>query len=239
MKTTLCVLALAALVTGCGGSQPRPEVASPAPVIKVPERAPYTIGIGDKIEIKFPYYPGYSAFLVVRPDGAITVPEVGEIIVEGMTPLEVQAIIKARFAQIVAEPEVSVIVAEASGQKIFVFGEVKMAGAQDLKGTMTLLDAVATAGGATYMAKQDEVVLIRRSPDGVFAGSKHNLEKIIEGRAENPYLMARDVVYVPISSIGKVNVFVDQFFTQLSPFWYFLIAGKEVINPEGTYIIGR
>jgi hypothetical protein len=48
-----------------------------------------------------------------------------------------------------------------------------------------------------------------------------------------------DVVYVPMTFIAKVDVFVDQFFAKLTPTWYFFIAGREVLNPEGRYIIGR
>jgi protein involved in polysaccharide export with SLBB domain len=239
LKTTLCLLAIAMLLAGCGGLQPKPEVSPEAPaVIKLPERAPYRLGLGDKLEIRFPYYKDYNTLATVRPDGAITVPQVGEIVVEGMTPLELEGIIRARFAQLVAHPEVSVLVTDASGLRVFIFGEVRMAGARDLTGSMTLLDAIAEAGGVTYLAKQDDIVLIRRSPEGAFVGSKHNLEKIIDGRAENPYLMGRDVIYVPMSAIGKVDVFVDQFFEQITPVWDFYIRGREAVDPKRQYIFG-
>jgi polysaccharide export outer membrane protein len=241
LKTvTLGVLVVLIVIAGCGGSKPQQEVAPAAPPrIDLPERIPYKIGLGDQLDIRFPYYPMYNVSLTVRPDGAISMPHVGEVVAEGMEPMELEKLIRARYAEIVAQPEVSVMVQGASDLKIFVFGEVRVPGAHELAGPMTLLDAIAGAGGVTYLARKDNVVLIRRTGDGGFVGSKINLEDILDGRGENPRLMARDVIYVPLSAVGKVDVFVDQFFANLTPAWYFLIAGKEVINPEGKYIFGR
>jgi protein involved in polysaccharide export with SLBB domain len=240
LKTTLWMLAVAALLAGCGGSQPKPEAdLTASPVIKLPERPPYEIGLGDKLEIKFLYNSGYDAFVVVRPDGAITVPGAGEIAAEGLTPLELEGIIRSRLAQILAYPEVSVSVADASGLKVFIFGEVNHPGVHDLRGPMTLLDAIAGAGGVTYLGKQDNIILMRQSADGAFVGSKHDLEKIMDGREENPYLSGRDVIYVPMSAVGKVDLFVNHFFTQITPMWYFFIAGREAVDPNDKYLFGQ
>jgi polysaccharide export outer membrane protein len=170
----------------------------------------------------------------------VTVPLVGEVHAEGMRPSELEDVIRARYAEVLVEPEVSVIVTEFANQRVFVFGEVLDPGAIDLKGSSTVLDAVAEAGGITPAGRTDSIILIRQQPDGMFAGTRVNLQDLLAGRpGESLVLKPRDVVYVPMTFIAKVDVFVDQFFAKLTPAWYFFIAGREVLNPEGRYIIGR
>lgn len=260
--SVLVLLASALIAAGCGA--PKPEVeqdlagqsegageeAAEAPAdtvetpvlpdIVVPERDPYRLTVGDLIGVRFFYYPAYNVSLVVRPDGYVTVPLVGEVQAEGMRPSELEAIIRAKYAQVLVEPEVSVIVTEFANQRVFVFGEVNDPGAIELRGASTVLDAVAEAGGITYNGRNDSIVLIRQQPDGMFSGTRINLQDLLAGRSgENMMLKPRDVVYVPMTFIAKVDVFVDQFFAKLTPTWYFFIAGREVLNPEGRYIIGR
>jgi polysaccharide export outer membrane protein len=260
----LLPVAVTLLALACGAPRPEPEqdltarpeseeetaqaVAAQAdtagaeepPVIVLPERDPYRMTVGDEISVWFFYYPAYNVGVVVRPDGYVTIPLVGEVKAEGMTPSELEAIVRDRYSRELAEPEVSVIVTEFADQRVFVFGEVYEPGAYAIRGSATVLDAVAEAGGMTYNGRTDSVILIRQQPDGTFAGTRVNLQDLLAGRpAEDTMLKPGDVVYVPMTFIAKVDVFVDQFFAKLTPTWYFFIAGREVLNPEGRYIIGR
>ncbi len=242
MRVALNVMLLLVVgIAGCAGSKAEPEIdAGQLIKISIPERPPYTIACGDLLSIKFFYYPSYDVNVRVRPDGMVTVPLLGEVKAEGMRPAELESLIRARYAQVLAEPEVSVIVMEFADQRIFVFGEVKQPGAYDLRGSMTVLDAIARAGGTTNFGRKDSIILIRKSEDGTFKGARINLEKILEeGGTGNLYLMPRDVIYVPMTYIAKVDVFVDQFFSRLSPALYFYIAGHEVFSPEGRFWLGR
>ncbi|MFH1219810.1 MAG: polysaccharide biosynthesis/export family protein [Candidatus Eisenbacteria bacterium] len=239
-KYALGFAVLLLLLAGCGGPKPQPEpILTATPQISLPEREPYKIGLGDALDVRFLYYPLYNVSLTVRPDGMITVPYVGQINVEGMSPLELESIIRSRYAEILTSPEVAVIVDKSSYQQVFIFGEVARPGAYDLRGPMTVLDAIASAGGLTSLGKKDSVVLIRKSKGEEFTGTKINLGKILDGHGSNAYMMARDVVYVPRSTIADIDLFVDQFFGRLLPVWYFYIYGKEVINPKATYLFGQ
>jgi protein involved in polysaccharide export with SLBB domain len=224
---------------GCGGPKPQPQLAPSAePQVNLPERAPFRFGVGDKLDIKFLYNPTYNVFVIVRSDGMITLPYIGDIYVEGMTPGDLQKQIQTRFAEIVVSPDVAVIVAESASQQIFIFGEVRTAGAYDLRGPMTLLDAIASAGGVNYTGRKDSIVLIRRAQDGKFVGTRVNLEDILDGHGSNVLLMPRDVIYVPATFIAKIDTFVEQFFTKITPTWYFFIAGHDTFYPGGNYILG-
>jgi polysaccharide export outer membrane protein len=252
--------AAALMLCGCGAPKPEPRVeaagpasgeegpavqggemgASSEPEIFLPPREPYRMTVGDDFSVHFFYYPNYNVRLVVRPDGMVTIPLVGEVHAEGMTPHELEQVIRERYAEVLAEPEVSVIITEFADQRVFVFGEVKGPGLYDLKGSFTVLDAVVAAGGITDKGRKDSIILIRQQQDGTFAGTRVNLEELLAGRRDaDVYLRPGDVVYVPMTFIAKVNVFVDQFFAGLTPAWLFFIAGREVLNPEGSYIIGR
>jgi polysaccharide export outer membrane protein len=245
------VLVMMIAVVGCGGSKPEPvvdvtseaEIDLPEPVaseaeITLPERVPYTLSVGDLLTIKFFYYPSYDLNVYVRPDGAVTVPLLGEVFVEGMKPSELEDMIRARYSEVLAEPEVSVIVLEFPQPRAFVFGEVLSPGAVFLKGSMTIVDAIAAAGGPRDTAKMGSVVLIRRTNDGKYVGSRVNIKSILGSEdGENLYLMASDVVYVPRSTIAKVDLFVEQFFSRITPAWIFYIYGDRVLNAAGEDII--
>jgi polysaccharide export outer membrane protein len=207
--------------------------------VEMPERPPYRMRVGDKLLIRFFYYPGYNLEVFVRSDGVVTIPSLGEVRAEGMTPRELEDIIRTHYAQILAEPTVSVIVQQPANEQVFVLGEVRTPRAVDYTAASTVMQLIASAGGVTTAAKKNSVILIRRRPEGDFGGTKLNLEDVLDGRAADVDLLPRDVVYVPMSSIARVDLFVNQFFQEISPVLYFYITGSEIFDPEGKFFIGR
>jgi protein involved in polysaccharide export with SLBB domain len=165
---------------------------------------------------------------------------VGEVMAAGMKPTDLETVIRSRYAEVVAEPEVAVIVAEFADQTIFVFGEVQKPGAYPLAGSMTLLDALARAGGVAETGKAGSVILMRRTDTGDYSGRKVDLNAVLGTEAvESTPLMPRDVIYVPKTAIAKVDLFVSQFFRELSPAWLFYLYGHQVLTREGRVIIGQ
>jgi len=244
----LCLLAVF-LGANCGGSGAKPQ-ADLAPggsegevaqeEIWLPESQPYRITLGDALSIQFFYYAHYNFIAVVRPDGMVTIPLMGEVKAVGMRPVELEQLIRAHYTEVVAEPEVAVLVTEFANQRVFVFGEVGQPGGYPLMGEMTVLDAVAVAGGIQKGGGGNSVILMRKSPNGRYAARKIDLDAKIRGRdSEIVYLAPADIVYVPLSAIGKVDKFVDQFFLKLSPAWRFYILGRNVIDSEGQTLISE
>lgn len=234
----ITILVAIGILVGCGGKPQAPPMLTEENPIVLPERPVYKIGVGDILLIKFFYYPNYDIDVTVRPDGMVTIPLVGEVKAEGMTPLELEQVIRAKYAEILVEPEVSVIVRYFAQQRVFVFGEVRNPGAIAYSGAMTIIDAIASAGGHSTSAKLGSVILMRRQPDGNYVGSRLNLQAMLEGKEPKiTYLMPQDIVYVPMSNIAKVNVFVEQFFARITPAWLFMIYGREAIERTGNLII--
>jgi polysaccharide export outer membrane protein len=244
----LCLLVVL-LGAGCGGSGAKPETElapggaegeTAIEEVWLPESQPYRMTVGDALSINFFYYPLYNLAAVVRPDGMVTIPLMGDVKAAGMKPVELEQMIRTRYAEVLAEPEVAVMVTNFGNQRVFVFGEVAEPGAYPLMGEMTVVDAVVVAGGIRQDARRDGLILMRKSSDGHYVAKKIDLEAKIRGReSEIVYLAPADIVYVPLSAIGKVDRFVDQFFGQLTPAWRFYILGRDVIDPEGQTIISR
>jgi polysaccharide export outer membrane protein len=243
----LCLLVLV-VAAGCGGSGARPEadISTAADregtetALVLPEPAPYRLAAGDVLNVNFFYYKQYNFSTVVRPDGMITVPLMGEVKALGMKPADLQDLIKEHYADLISEPEVSVMVVEFANQRYFVFGEVHSPGAYPLLGSMTLLDAIAQAGDIKPSGRDDNVILMRKGDDGRYSAHIIDVDAKLKGREmEVVYLTPTDIIYVPMTTIGKVDEFVNQFFVGLSPAWRFYLLGREVLEAEGTTVISQ
>lgn len=235
---TICIFVALGILVGCGGKPQPPIAPTDDSSIVLPERPVYKIAVGDILGIRFFYYPNYDIDVTVRPDGMVTIPLVGETQAEGLTPSELERVIRSKYAEVLVEPEVSVIVRQFAEQRIFVFGEVRIPGAIAYSGAMTIIDAIAYAGGHLPSADLSSVILMRRQPNGKYAGHRVDVQTMLRGKnPELVYLLPKDIVYVPMSNIAKVNVFVDQFFARISPAWLFMIYGREAV--EGTGVIIR
>jgi polysaccharide export outer membrane protein len=244
----LCLLAVV-FAAGCGGpgAKPQTDLDSADPEeegtyedVWLPEAQPYRMTVGDALTIKFFYYPLYDFSTLVRPDGMVSIPLMGEVKAAGTRPSDLESMIRERYTEIVAEPEVSVLVTEFGNQRVFVFGEVRVPGPYPLIGEMTVIDAVIAAGGVQAAGRSNGVVLMRKTPGGRYVARQVDIAAKIQGRDDEiVYLAPSDIVYVPMSAIGKLDRFVDQFFNKLSPAWRFYIMGRDVIDPERQTIISQ
>ncbi|MEO5937361.1 MAG: polysaccharide biosynthesis/export family protein [Terriglobales bacterium] len=162
-------------------------------------RPDYVIGVDDVLGINVWREPEMSRVVAVRPDGKITLPLLGEFVADGKTPLELEAIIVEKIQTLVTNPEVSVIVQEIRSQKFNVVGEVMKPGTYMLASGMTVLDAMAVAGGLKDFAKPKKMYILRKYRDGTSVRLSVNYPKIIAGEApgQNIALETRDTIVVP------------------------------------------
>ena len=124
----------------------------------------------------------------------ISLPLAGEIQAAGKTAHELQMEITSKLREFIADPVVSVIVKEINSPKISVFGEVRKPDVFPIKQRMTVLNAIALAGGFTEFAKRNRVMVIRAGSSGQ-ERIKLNLERLIKDGAPF-YLQASDTVFV-------------------------------------------
>ena len=197
---------------GTSGTAPAPP-AAPAPVgtagaaaVPAPAPAPratatsgrpwhdqdYKLGPGDKLRIEVYREPQLSQALQVRPDGKVTLPLVGDVIAAGRTPIELRDSISGSLKEYVTNPVVTVIVQEAVAAQVYVIGEVSQAGTQVMQGPLTVLQALAQAGGLKEFAKKGSIHVLRGTQKIPF-----DYKDAVNGRLAPMYLQPGDTIVVP------------------------------------------
>jgi polysaccharide export outer membrane protein len=168
----------------------------------------YRIGVGDKLSISVWDVPELSASVVVRPDGKISFFHVGDVRVEGHTPLEVKKKLSQALKSFVADPDVTVIVAEIDSQDLFIVGEVAKPGRYNLRKRISLMHLLALAGGVLPTADLQGAFVLRDDQrlDVDFMQLLHKSDM-----KQNKVLRGYDLVYIPnnlekgITVMGEIN----------------------------------
>jgi polysaccharide export outer membrane protein len=191
--------------------------AQQVPVPTAAEVPMYRLTSGDALDVKFDYVPELNDTVTVRPDGYISLQRIGEVRVQGLTPGELSEQLRARYATLLKQPELTVIVRQFAVQRVFVGGEVATPGMVPLHGQVTCLQAILSTGGPRASARLSEVVLLRHIGENQAEAYKLDLTKVIAGTASDTVLRPFDVVVVPRSRIAKVGQFVDNYINALLP----------------------
>ena len=161
--------------------------------------AKYVIGADDVLAIDVWHEQELSRVLPVRPDGKISLPLIGELAASGKTPLQLQDLIAQRLKDYLEHPQVTVIVQDAKSQTFNVMGEVQRPGSYAFGHPVTVLDAVALAGGFRDFAKSKKMYVLRTSADGSHQRLPFNYNDVIKGKnlSQNIVLQSHDTVVVP------------------------------------------
>ncbi|MCP4643244.1 MAG: hypothetical protein GY851_22545 [bacterium] len=158
----------------------------------------------------------------VRPDGRISVLRIGELQAAGFSVAELEATLDEACADAVMFNKVksSVDVVTVTGSRVYVGGEVGVAGVYPLAGAPTALQAIMMARGPSPNARMNNVIVMRRNPNGKPFIFKMNLHKALtKGYTENDIMLRPfDVIYVPRKMIVRANLFVEQYIEELIPF---------------------
>ena len=187
MKLRTTIFSLSLLAGGCA------HETTPPPAHPV---ADYRLGVDDVVDVAVWKDPALSATVPVRPDGKINLPMVGELDAVGHTPAEIQRVVQQRLAAYVAEPTVTVMVKEVHASRFYVVGEVQHPGAYPLTGALSVIQALALAGGPTEFASRGRMVVIR-SENGKPERYKVDFDDVMSGKADAITLMPGDTIYVP------------------------------------------
>jgi len=150
-------------------------------LVQQPKPAEYVIGPDDLLAVNVWKEPEISRNVPVRPDGKISLPLIGDLRADGRTPTQLQDEIRQKLLAYLSDPEVSVIVQEAKSQKFNILGEIERPGSYVLSHSMTVLDAIAVAGGFKDFAKTSKIYVLRISGDGSRACIPFNYKEVIKG----------------------------------------------------------
>jgi polysaccharide export outer membrane protein len=125
----------------------------------------YVIGEEDVLTVTVWKEKDLSGTAVVRPDGKITVPLVGELYVVGMKPAQLQKMLEEKFKPFITMAQVSVTVNQINSRKIYLIGQVVREGTVPINTSMTVLQVLAGAGGLRDFAKRKKIYLLRKQGD--------------------------------------------------------------------------
>ncbi len=181
------------------GNGPASAVADSGGPAGKPHDDSFVIGDDDVLSISVWKEPDVSRTLPVRSDGKISIPLAGEVQAAGLTPRQLEAAIAAKLASFISQPDVTVIVTEIRSQKFNILGQVTRPGSYPLTNSMTVLDAIALAGGFRDFAKEKSIYVLRQDGVGGETRMPFNYKDVIKGRKteENVKLQARDTIVVP------------------------------------------
>lgn len=189
------------------GEKPPADAADPnkmaAPAgAKTPAAAPvdsksYVIGAEDELRILVWNQAGMSGDFIVRPDGRISMPLIGDVQAADETPEQLAAEIvgKLKDGKILLDPNVSVQIAAVHSKKFYIEGEVNHPGAYDLVVPTTVMQGLVNAGGFRDFANEKKIVILREGGKTVL---HFNYKDVSRGKhlEQNVWLIPGDHIIV-------------------------------------------
>jgi polysaccharide export outer membrane protein len=188
------VLAVAVLAWLAGSAVAQELAAKPA-VRGSSASAGYVIGPADVLRITVWKEPELTGDVTVRLDGMITVPLLGDVQAAGRGPSQLAASLLTEFTRFVESPRVTVSVTQATSARVYVVGQMMKPGEFPLSGRMTVLKALALAGGFKEFAKPESIVIVREDQTVI----PFNYKRVADGKdvSQNVLLAAGDTIVVP------------------------------------------
>jgi len=177
MRALVCLGLTVALLAGCAGAGHPPCVEAPSAVVnaaaEVDGLASYRLGPGDRLRLTVFRQPDLSGQFALDGEGRLALPLIGEIPANGLTVRRLEAAIAQRFVEedLLREPRVAIEV--LTYRPFYVLGEVRRPGEYQYQDGMSVMNAIAYAGGFTYRANASGMTLVRDGcsyeapPDGL------------------------------------------------------------------------
>ncbi len=158
----------------------------------------YVIAPADVLEISIWGEQELTRQLVVRPDGKVSFPLIGDIAVAGKTTAELKNLVEDKIKAYIPEASATVIVSQLGSLQYYVIGKVAKPGMYNVSRPLSVLQALALAGGLTTFAKQNNISIIRHHGQKTMR-ILFNYEQVKKGEnlEQNILLERGDVVLVP------------------------------------------
>ena len=158
----------------------------------------YRVQAGDLLEISVWKEEGLQKDVLVRPNGGISFPLIGDLAAQGKSVEQIRSEIAARLTSYVPKPAVTVAVKQVVGNKVYVIGRVNNPGDFIVVQKIDVMQALSMAGGTTSFAKLNDIKILRR------VGNRQSVigfkyPEVVKGRnvEQNIILQSGDIVVVP------------------------------------------
>jgi protein involved in polysaccharide export with SLBB domain len=236
--TAAWVLAALALPRAAAGTEFTAE-----PPVDWAKVAEYRLQPGDELRLDFGFNLLENRYETadqkVRQDGRITVFPVGDILAAGLTPTELDSSITRALRGELREPRVTVTVVRSSASTVHVLGRVEKPGSYAVEGMLTVLRAISLAGGFKDDAARNSVLVFHRQAESDVQVARVPVDRMLKGaRLDQDYqLRPYDIVYVPRSTIGNVNVFSKQFFGEQGQMLSAIFIGWQLFHLDRIFLV--
>ncbi len=165
------------------------------------------LGPEDIISVDVFDKPNYSrANITIPPDGVISYPQIGRLLVAGRTVPDIEKEVREKLMEYIIDPQVTVQLVASHSQKIFVVGDVNTPGIYEMTRRMTVTEALSRAGYLTKYGDKKKIHVLRLQPDGNTAAMPLNLKEVEQGKRQDLYLVPGDTIVVP----GNLFKTIDQ-----------------------------
>jgi len=191
-----------------GTRAPGPQMATGPQMV---ERYPrYLVQKSDVMDLGFTFSPEFNQTVTVQPDGFITLKDVGDLHVEGLSVPELIQKVRTAYSRTLANPEITVILKDFERPYFIANGQLNKPGKYDLRGDTTLTQAIAIAGGFNESSKHSQVVLYRKVSSGWLQAKLLDVKKMLNDRdlREDVHLQNGDMIFVPQNTMSKIRKFI-------------------------------
>jgi polysaccharide export outer membrane protein len=194
---TLAVALAGALAGGCATVRPPYDYASEPD----PRKEEYVLGPSDVLHVNVWHNTDLSGEAIVRPDGTISMPLIGDVRAAGRTPGQVRGEIAQKLAAFIKDEAaiVTVAVSAIHSYRFIVSGNVEHSGEFTSNHYVTVIEAIALAGGPTRFASPEQSVLIRTDPTRGVRRIPIDYPALVSGAhpEQDLALVAGDRIHVP------------------------------------------
>lgn len=157
----------------------------------------YRIGANDLLEFDVFGVPDMKRTIRVNSTGLVSLPLIGAVPLAGLTAQQAEALLAQRYGEkYLQDPQVSLFIKEFTTQRITIEGAVLKPGIYPVTGQITLLRALALAGGYAQYAELEQIMLYRMGADGKQVSHSFNLEQVRAGEVPDPLVQSDDVIVV-------------------------------------------
>ena len=170
----------------------------------------YRLNPSDVLDLDFRFTPEMNQSVTVRPDGFIALHGADDVQAAGLTLSELTRAIERAYGTLLRTPMISVSLKDFKKPYVVVDGEVDRPGQYELRGNMTLTEALAVAGGMKDSAKHSEVWVFHRLPSGKVDSRRIDVKRM-QARGDlrdDLHIDPSDVIFVPKSTWSKVQRFI-------------------------------
>jgi polysaccharide export outer membrane protein len=186
-----------------------PSDATSAPQLS--ERNPrYVLRPGDVLDVNFELSPELNQEVSIQPDGFVTLKQIGDLHVSGKSVPEFRETLKQEYSRFLHDPMITVLLKDFEKPYFTAGGMVGHPGKYEIRGDVTLVEALQQAGGLTSESKHSQVLLFRRVSQDWLQAKVIDVKKMINQKdlTEDLHLQPGDMIFVPQNRISKIRQFI-------------------------------